>query len=652
MGLGHFPTPHPDELLYSLCARFGAGARYSNAKAVPEELFGMGGASATVDLPNNLGHLSAVLPAGPSLTPERLISRHTLLPFFSAFLLTERVAQIEADMRGGRGQAGYMRSGLMASRVPTPNYLRFCPACIREDRLLSREAYWRRTHQVPGVEVCPAHGVFLEESGVSRQAGRDNLQFITAAEAARALPPRRIDSSDRDHQALLQVARDAAWLLEHPIPGSALSGLHGRYLRMLAERGLATYTGSIHVKELLAEFTAYHSPALLKLLHCELRGGDVEKTNWLLRLVRPSRNARHPLYHLLLIQFLGRTVEEFFRLPEELTPFGEGPWPCLNPAADHYRRLVVTDCQMGDRLRYGRPTGRFSCGCGFAYARTGPDFSPEDKFSVGRVLSLGPVWEAGLKRLWDDSSLSVSEMGRRLGVDPLTIRRHVTRLGLPLSRPGKELKPLGRAARLKGRAVSAAWEEKRRRCRSAWLSVMRQNRRVTLKTLRSKLPREYAWLLQYDSEWLEGHKPCPRRRNRPTTSVDWKRRDAEYAAAVRAAASRLKEAPGHPVQVTRTAIGRALGAITLLRQKLHKMPLTAQVLASVVETREQYAVRRVWWVADLYCQEDVLAREWQLVMRANVYSLRESSAVKRAVANAINMLEPRLSHDRVERAAL
>jgi hypothetical protein len=44
---------------------------------------------------------------------------------------------------------------------------------------------------------------------------------------------------------------------------------------------------------------------------------------------------------------------------------------------------------------------------------------------------------------------------------------------------------------------------------------------------------------------------------------------------VRAAASSLKDAPGRPVQVTRTAIGRAIGATTLLRQKLHKMPMTA-----------------------------------------------------------------------------
>lgn len=81
------------------------------------------------------------------------------------------------------------------------------------------------------------------------------------------------------------------------------------------------------------------------------------------------------------------------------------------------------------------------------------------------------------------------------------------------------------------------------------------------------------------------------------------------------------------------------------------MPLTAQVLNRVVETREQYAVRRIWWAADLYFREHVLPQEWQLVIRANVYSLRSVSAVKCAVEAAMNMLVSKLPLSRAERAA-
>ena len=116
--------------------------------------------------------------------------------------------------------------------------------------------------------------------------------------------------------------------------------------------------------------------------------------------------------------------------------------------------------------------------------------------------------------------------------------------------------------------------------------------------------------------------------------MDWKKRDAEYALVVRAAATRLMNYPGRPVQVTRSAIGRAVGAITLLRQKLHKMPLTAQVLTSVIETREKYAVRRIWRAAELYLQERTCASVWQLIRRANVYNLRKSLEVQQAIEAA------------------
>lgn len=649
--LSHFPAPLPDELIYSICARFASRVDYASSKSVVQEMFGDTRGDAVFDLPSNLDHLVAALPVGSPLTAVRLINENTLLPLFATFLPHERVKQLITDLRGTRGQAGYMRSGIMASRIPTPTKLRFCSECAQDDEKKYGEPYWHRVHQAPGVVVCSLHNTLLKESEVNRCAGRDKLQFIAADGLAGVLPREYLGLSNNDRQVLLQMARDVEWLLKRPSSGSELAELHTRYLGLLIERRLATCKGSIHVRALLDEFTSHYSPTLLQFLHCGFTGSYRMKTNWLLRLVRPPKHAQHPIYHLLLIQFLGCTAEEFFQLPEKISPFGEGSWPCLNPASTHYRRFVILECQLGNRLRYGKPTAKFSCECGFAYVRTGPDSSPEDRFRVGRVVSFGQAWEAKLKQLWWDSSLGISEIARRLGVNPLTVRRHAARMELSLSRSDKRLKPLARATQLQGNTVTAAREKKRRGYRSKWLSAIKPGREITLKALRRKLPREYAWLRQNDFGWLKGHKPRPQRRNQPTTGVDWKRRDAQYAAAVRAAASRLKEAPGRPVQVTRTAIGGALGAITLLRQKLHKMPLTAQVLAGVVETREQYAVRRVWWAADLYRQEDVLPREWQLVIRANVYSLKAVSAVKCAVEGAMCMLISKLSQGQAERVA-
>jgi hypothetical protein len=125
--------------------------------------------------------------------------------------------------------------------------------------------------------------------------------------------------------------------------------------------------------------------------------------------------------------------------------------------------------------------------------------------------------------------------------------------------------------------------------------------------------------------------------------VDWKKRDAEYAVVVRAAATRLRNNPGRPVQVTRSAIGRAVGATTLLRQKLNKMPLTAQVITGVVESRVDYAIRRIQWAAECFTRERTMPRPWQLMLKASVYSLRSVSEVKSAVGTSLGLIESHLS---------
>lgn len=633
--IGHFPSPYPDELLYSICARFSDRVAHPNAKSILQELFGSTTACATVDLPNRLDYLAAALPRGTSLTASKLIDKRTLFPFFSAFLPPSQVKQIRKDMQTSSGPATHMRSGIMGSNIPMPGYMRFCPACKQEDGKKVGEIYWHRAHQLSGINVCPSHKVFLENSGVSLRADRKHLLFISAEKVIGFVPLRRIDPRDRNHQILFRIAQDAMWLLNHPIMGTDLKTIYNRYLRLLVDNGFAGYTGSIHVAKLLDEFRRYYPLGLLKRLHCEFSGSDHVKSNWLLRLVRPPKYAHHPLYHLLLMQFLGCTAEEFFQLPSELSFFGKGPWPCLNPAADHYKRPVIVEVQSGKRLRDNKPVSIFSCECGFAFARTGPDSLPEDRFRIGRMLSFGPVWEAKLKELWNDSSLSLSEVGRSLGVDPLTVRRHATRLKLTFSHSGRSSKLLNSASQLKGQHTSEVWEEKRRAHRAKWLSALRQTPNIKLKALRQKFPRVYAWLRQNDFRWLKDHSARPKRRIQSNSSVDWQKRDAEYAVTVRAAASRIKSAPGRPVQVTKTAIGRAIGAVTLMQQKIHKMPLTSQVLSDIIETRQEYAVRRVLWAADLYSQEGIPPRKWQLIFRANVYNLREIDSVKCAIETAI-----------------
>jgi hypothetical protein len=635
--LGYFPSPYPDELLYSVCARLDDLLQYPSKRTLAQELFGSRSALAVIDLPSHLDALVSVLPSGCSYMADDFIDRHTLLPFYGPFLPPGRLQRVRADMRGDNGPRVHSRAGIMASKVSLPLWLRFCSACVAQDRERLGQTYWHRVHQVPGVEICSVHGVLLQSGGVRARNARIRYEFVSAEQAVQEPEPRSPEGIVSHHEALLQIAYDAAWLLDQRDLAPGINFFRQRYIARLIDQGLATHTGRVRGKHLMQAFRRYYPDDLLSLLHCELRA-DVSQ-NWLIRLLQPSAsNAQHPLHHLLLIHFLGCTVEEFFalQLPTE-KPFGTGPWPCLNQASEHYRQMTIDECGV----RYspytdGRPIGTFSCDCGFVYSRTGPDSSPGDRFKVGQVLCFGPIWEARLRELWDNPGVSLRGIGYQLGVDPITAKRHADRLGLPSPRPGSGggRQYLPPSDCLEEPSVDDALAANR----ETWFATIQANPGFGVKALREQVPAVYAWLYRNDREWLGEHSPHQKEPCSAPPRVNWGARDEQLAEAVKASAMRIRNAPGRPQRITVTSIGKDVSRLALLQKKLDKLPLTAESLTKVVESREVFAIRRIWWVAKCYQQEGVFPEKWQLVRRSGVGRVVDSIEVTKAIQEALGFL--------------
>lgn len=164
--LVNFPKPFADELLYSLIARHLWLQPSTSLKCAAERAFGSRNALAVVDLPARLGALSAAIGVETGMNVQSLIRNHTLLPLYSPFIPTQRLAVIEQDLTENGGGAVHFRVGIMAGRVRPAFRLRFCPLCAADERAKYGEAYWHRLHQAAGVFVCPEHHSFLEESAV------------------------------------------------------------------------------------------------------------------------------------------------------------------------------------------------------------------------------------------------------------------------------------------------------------------------------------------------------------------------------------------------------------------------------------------------------------------------------------------------------
>ena len=339
--------------------------------------------------------------------------------------------------------------------------------------------------------------------------------------------------------------------------------------------------------------------------------------------------------------YLNCDPEEVFNRFVEFKPFGDGPWPCLNPAADHYKELCVLSCKIfpGAKRDRGKPRGVFSCSCGFTYARVGPDANESDKFSYSIVQAYGESWEALLRALWDDMALNIDAIARRLGINVLTLKRRVVALGLrfPRSTPAS-----GSNAEILSRY------KLRRESRNTLLQK-KKNQLLLLVAGNSQAGRSELWelaesLLLYiqraDPQWLDYHLPPPRTPFVPRRhNVNWEEEDVTFAAAVADAVAKIKSSEV-PTRVSVKAISKQVGQSTRIRKYLDRMPRTGVILNSHLESREDFLVRRIKWAEEEFRKERVLPTKTAFINRAQIhrYVASGNKVVSQAMYDALSRL--------------
>ncbi len=637
--IGVFLDPYPGEILYSAIARNSASLNYPNLRSVGITYFGDPYSIATVALPCRLEYLVTHLPPNTGHTADTLIDEHTLLPFFASFLPLARVTQLRSDMRGAQGMGVHMRVGLMASTVPLPNTLQFCPICAAEDWEQYGEWFWHRQHQVPGVHLCSKHQVWLDMSPVLLANRQTRHSYIAAENAIPCLPPPRALLNTPREAKLMAIAQSVEWLLVQKPSPPGLEHLRERYIRALVKRDLATFAGRVRMSEVLEAFMAFYTEELLAFLYCQLNVQSQD--NWLARLLRKPDSALHPIQHLLLMHFFGGTVSDYLLdQAGSSAPFGSGPWPCLNPVCPYYNIYIIRTCTITYPPGLnGRPSGSFACTCGFTYGRAGPDTGRDDMYRRGKIIAVGQVWESALQEYWNEASLSVNKIAERLGVDPRTVKLHAQRLGLPMVRTKKKKAlaiPSWRKSKTEHDAeVAQTFLDS---MRTVWQKASKIHGHCGRKFVRQQIPRVYTWLYRHDRDWLEQHSP-PRKRSKPPRRVDWAARDAIISNLIHEAAQELHSQPGRPRRITTAAIGRAIGYTAMIQQHLDLLPLTATVLAEVEESRIAFATRRIQWASTHFFNQGRVPDRWELVRLSGVQRLLSDMAIQKTLDLTLNEIK-------------
>ena len=512
---GCFPTPYPDELLYSVLARLRERLQFPSGKTFLHELFGTTNVIPVVDLPGHINALLEHLPSGHGYTSDQIIDELTLLPYYAPFLPPDRLARIRTDMKSARGSSIHMRIGVMASSIRKIEYLRLCSRCQEEDRMQWGESYWHRSHQLPGVLVCPIHQIGLLQTAVRCSNARTRHVYVTAHEVGEVttliLPFRAIT----DELLARRIASDSARLLQGKTEVFRPEQLRLAYQSLLYKHGYMTKTKRLRASALLTAFQSYYSDDLLTAWGCTLHTQKYDP--WLFRIARDIDNTHHTLKHLLLLNFLGTSVDGFFDSLKE-----EGGW----------------------------------------------DNNQSHSGSLSFCSTYSPL--------------------------PSTIEVY----------------------------------------RIEWQQLRVQYPEYGVNELRHKANGLYTKLYRYDRQWLTLHKPLSKSRVQECIRVDWKARDQELASRIFTVSESIRKSNNPMQRITKTEIGKRLGAAAILQQHIDKLPDTATTIAEVVETREAYAIRRIQWTVEQFQLEGVTAKRWEIIRRSGVERLVKCGDVKKILDQA------------------
>lgn len=588
--LSFFPNPYPDELLYSLIARYHIRSGNTSPKITIQEIFNSQTTVATADLTSNLNALVKNLKYISNIRVNDLMYKHTLLPFYQPFIFPQRATQLIESMKAENGGNIHTRAGIMASSVTVPRYFRFCPKCLEEDLENYGEPYWHRLHQIPGVLVCPIHQVDLQNSTVPLQGFNKHEYYAASLDNCPIISNQKTYSYDTQ-QRLCVLAKDVEWLINNHLPSQDVNWFSRQYKSLLIDKGLANVNGRVKVKTLVDDFIFFYGREMLDAVDSMVDYDD--ESNWLLAIVRKHRKSFHPIRHLLFIRFLTDEIPEFFATDYEYKPFGNSPWLCLNAAADHYLQPVITDLTVTHCLENKKPLGTFSCSCGMIYSRTAADETEQDKLRIGKIIQFGSVWEEKLKELVEVQRLGLRETARQMNVDPRTVRRYVSKLNLKSHwKTSKNSQPTELEDIPKQNTDSVV--DVIVKHREAWLALQQQHPETSKTNLRKLSPATYAHLYRKDREWLHQNSPNLQKPISKVSKVDWDERDKQILEKAKNEVQSLLWSE-KPVRINITRIAKTIGSLALIEKHLDLMPLTKAYFESVTETVEEFQIRRIKW---------------------------------------------------------
>ncbi|TFI58415.1 hypothetical protein E2493_09780 [Sphingomonas parva] len=367
--VSYFPEIYPDELLYSVIARYIRHTGVAQTAAL-DVLFGTKGAKPSYFLPTRLDAFVQRIPKGREITVRRVALENTILPFYTAFRSPAYLEEL-LELMSGASSLFSQKVGA-ATGSATRARLRYCPDCNDDALQQFGEPYWMRRHQLDTSLVCPSHGSLLVDSSVDVSRNVRNYVSANSANCPSSSPfSAQVVGDDMDKLnriALVGHAMLDSWRVPLLTDGTTLRQL------VIASGFKSRKKGQV-ARAQLSDAIVRHFGSVLEIWP-QLSSGQSHERSWRCRLVSES-----PFYQAIVFSF----VSPLPKSQISSTPFGDGPWGCPNPLIAHAVEKPVTKITV--RRNRGAYVGEFECSCGYVHTRRVDD---DGTLHPPRLRSFGP----------------------------------------------------------------------------------------------------------------------------------------------------------------------------------------------------------------------------------------------------------------------
>ncbi len=178
--IAYLPSIYPDELLYSLFARYYVKSGYISYINAAEDLYMSKTTRPNIEFINELNENTIDI-LTQNMPFSSVVLHHTMFAYYGRFISAERQNKaFSAMLNMNKNYNNYL---YIPKHQYGKRYLRYCPLCVREDRQKYGETYWHRKHQIMNVDICPIHFCKLHNSSVEITS-KASPSLISAEESA------------------------------------------------------------------------------------------------------------------------------------------------------------------------------------------------------------------------------------------------------------------------------------------------------------------------------------------------------------------------------------------------------------------------------------------------------------------------------------